>query len=258
MANFGSLAKLINEATKTKSEPEEFLSMYLEAVKRLDVPRKPSPCYHPSSMGGCSRNLYFQLVSEELDSLTASDPQLTEIGASGSDAHERIQRNIVEMSRLGYPVEWVDVSEYLKGHPDLGTVVRRIDGLETLLFNNIYNLSFKCDGIIRLNGLPRILEIKTEIEMKWIARNAPVEEHISQGVAYSLGLGIDEVLYLYENRNTCAKKAYLYKVSSSAKHQMSDKIARIDAFVAEGKVPPKEESVSNCKYCDYKKACLKW
>ena len=258
MASFASLAKLINEASKVKAEPEEFLSMYHEAVKRLDVPRKPSACYHPSSIGGCSRNLYFQLVSEELDSMLAADPQLQEIGASGSAAHERIQQNIVAMQKLGYPVEWMDVSKYLEEHPALGTVVRRIDGLETLLFNEIYNLSFKCDGIIRLNGLPRILEIKTEVEMKWVARNAPVEEHIAQGIAYSLGLGIEEILYVYENRNTCAKKAYLHKVSSSQKHQMSDKIARIDSFVADGKVPPKEESVSNCKYCNYKRACIRW
>lgn len=258
MASFASLAKMINEATKVRSEPEEFLSMYHEAVGRLDVPRKPSPCYHPSSIGGCSRNLYFQLVSEELDSMMSSDAQLSEIGGSGSAAHERIQRNIVAMRELGYPVEWMDVSKYLEEHPHLGTVVRRIDGLETLLYNQIYNMSFKCDGLVRLNGIPRILEIKTEIEMKWIARNAPVEEHFSQGLGYSLGLGIDEVLYVYENRNTCAKKCYLRKFSSEQKMQLSDKIARIDSYVARQEVPPKEESVSNCKYCNYKKACIKW
>ena len=258
MGSFGSLAKMINAATKTKTEPDDFLSMYSEAKRRLAVPRKPSPCYHPSSMGGCSRNLYFQLTRTELDDDLYADSQLMEIGDSGTDRHLRIQTTISQMAELGYPVEWVDISDYLSTHPHLGTEVKKIDGLETLLYNSIFNLSFKCDGIIKYKGLLRILEIKTEVEMKWIARNSPVPEHVDQAIAYSLGLGIEDVLFVYENRNVCSKKAYLCTINKIEKDRMIEKIARIDGFLADEKIPPKEESVSNCKYCHYKTECVKW
>lgn len=258
MSDFTSLAKMINLATKVKSEPEEFSSMYFEARKRADVNRKPSPCYHPSSIGGCSRNLYFQLTRADMDPNLYTDPQLCELGDCGTDSHERIQRNIIAMEKLGYPVQWLHIPTYLENAPELGTRVKRQDGYETLLFNDIYNMSFKCDGLIRFKGKLYILEIKTEVEMKWFGRRAPAPDHIQQATAYSLCLGVEPVLFFYENRNTCAKKSYIHIVSKSAKETLADKIARIDTFVVDEKVPPKEESVDNCKYCDYKTQCIKW
>lgn len=253
-----SLAKLINNATKIKTEPEEFLSMYNEAVKRGMRDRKPSPTYHPSSIGGCLRNLYFQLVQCELDPSSDKSPQLEEMGNSGTDRHDRIQTTISKMEKLGYPVEWVHIPTYLENFPELGTRVVAQHGMETLLANDIYNLSFKCDGLIRFKGKLYILEIKTEIEMKYISRFAPVDEHTFQANCYAMALGVQGILFLYENRNTCAKKPYILEASPIIMDQIRDKINVCDEHVSKKVVPPKQDSTSNCKYCSYKVECKKW
>lgn len=256
--SFKNLAKLINQTTKIKELPDAFLFMYNEAVGRLDTPRKPSPSYHPSSIWGCCRNLYFQIVQADLDAGATMDYQILEMADSGTDRHERIQKAIIQMQKLGYPIEWVDIEKYLENREDLGTRVKAVKGLEFALFNDIYNMSFRCDGLIRFKGKLYILEIKTEIEMKWIGRTCPSFDHLKQATAYSLALGIEDVMFIYENRNTCAKKIYIQTIETDDRDQIQDKIDYVDSFVKDGIVPPKEESLNNCKYCNYKKECLRW
>ncbi len=49
-------------------------------------------------------------------------------------------------------------------------------------------------------------------------------------VTYSMAFGIDDVLYLYEDRNSLEKKAFLFHVTNEMRTELSEKIQRIHLF----------------------------
>lgn len=255
-----NLAKLIHETTKEKTVEQDFLFQLNEAISRLDAEhsRPPSKTYKPSSLGGCMRNMYYQVVGAEQDPSQMRDASAVGITESGTDRHERIQKAIANMQRLGYDCEWIDVEEYLKSRPQPGTVVVSKQGMETKLRNTILNLSFLCDGVIKFNGHYYIIEIKTEASFKWNGRTDVVEKHKAQACAYSVALGIDSIIFIYENRDFCSKKTFLYEVTEKDKEdKVLHTIATCDSYIERNLIPPKTTVQSECKYCSYKKLCAK-
>ena len=252
-----NIHRLIAEATKQVPVTESFVADLNLAIERKDLAnsRIPSKSYKPSSMK-CIRNMYFQLVGAEPDkeSVGASFIGICE---SGTDRHERIQSAVCFMKELGIDCEYINVADFVKqqGLTDLEIVDQK--GFETKLFNKTYNISFMCDGIIRYRGEYYILEIKTESIRKWMVRTEVAEEHISQGVAYSVSFGIDKVLFLYESRDTCDKKSFLLEVSEDMKYELVSKIEECDYYVSKLTPPPKPQDITKktCSYCRYKAQC---
>lgn len=64
-----NLAKLINASNKEKTVEQEFLFQLNETISRLhmETGRKPSQSYKPSSLGGCMRNMFYQVTGTEQD-----------------------------------------------------------------------------------------------------------------------------------------------------------------------------------------------
>jgi CRISPR/Cas system-associated exonuclease Cas4 (RecB family) len=259
--SFKNLAKLVKQATESNSPAKEFQNMFERAVKLLEQQNKkqPSQTYKPSSLGGCMRKVYFEVTGAPVDPNPDIDPDLVAIAENGTDRHIRIQTVITKMKELGLDCEWIDVEEYLKKWPVNGTVVVERDGLETKLKNEILNLSFKCDGIIKFKGEYYILEIKTEASFKWNGRTDAEEKHKVQASAYSLALGINKVLFIYEQRDLCKKKYIVVEVTDQDKQEkVVDYINTVDDYVERSEVPPKTNKKSECNYCDYKQECKKW
>lgn len=252
--------RLINAAAKSLPIEEAFVADLEAAIEKndFDGAREPSRCYKPSSMH-CIRNMYFQIVGEQQDA-ERQTACLIGIGQSGTDRHERIQRAVAEMKNQGIDCEYIDVEQYVKeNNLDHLEIVKR-SGMEVKLRHKTLNISFLCDGIIRYKGRYFILEIKTESIYKWQARTAVAEEHITQGTTYSACFNIDDVLFLYENRDNCSKKAYVLHVTSEMKQQhVLSKIEECDGYVSRLIPPPKPTDVSKktCGYCKYKGACGK-
>jgi CRISPR/Cas system-associated exonuclease Cas4 (RecB family) len=275
-----NLAKLVSEATKKRPVEQQFLRDLNETIVRLDAEDnyKPSKTYKPSMLGGCKREVFFCVIGEQEDPkiIDPDDASFIGICESGSDRHERIQKAVSQMERLGYKVKWWDVEEYLTMWPQPGTKVVEKKGMETKLRNEIFNMSFLCDGIIQIDGKFFILEIKTEASFKWQGRVDAVDKHKTQAACYSLTLGIDDVIYIYENRDFCTKKSFRYTVTEEDRQaRVIDVIEDIDNYVREHneivesletksdtipitKAPPKSDKKSDCNYCDYKKACKRW
>lgn len=253
-----NLAKLISEANKEKTPEQEFLAIYNETIKRSQKPKTPSRTYKPSSLGGCMRRMYYEVTGAPIDENITMDPNLVEIMESGTDRHQRIQQTIIKAQELGYDIEWVDVEEYLDKWPQPGTRVIEKVGMETKLKNDILNLSFMCDGIIKLKGEYYILEIKTEASFKWNGRVSPVERHQVQAIAYATALGINKVLFVYENRDFCSKKAFVMNVTEQMKEEkVIHKIETCNAYIENGIVPPCTCTQSERNYCPYTTQCEK-
>lgn len=252
-----NLCSLINSATNDLLPNESFLADLKNSIERKDflAKRQPSKTYKPSSMN-CIRNMYFQVAGAPIEDTRASHT-IIDICGSGSSAHERIQQHICDMKELGFNCEYTDVETYINTHhiPNLEVVSKT--NFETKLKNTKYNMSFLCDGIILYNNKYYILEIKTETQDKFFIRQDVDPSHYNQAIAYSLCFGIDEVMFLYENRNTCDKKCFIYKVTQFMRDQLADLMLTCTYYLNNNKIPPKPENVlkKTCTYCAYRELC---
>jgi CRISPR/Cas system-associated exonuclease Cas4 (RecB family) len=252
-----NLAKMINNATKEKTFEERFLYELSEATSKNQKPRSPSRTFKPSSLGGCMRRMFFEVTGAEIDLSKPTDAGLVGINESGTDRHERIQKHIASMKEYGFNVDFVDVGDFVEEHKPHGTRVVEKMGMETKLFNDVLNLSFMCDGILKIDGIHYILEIKTEASFKWQGRNAPEEKHKYQAASYSVALGISKVLFLYENRDVCAKKAYLVEISQDERiERVYARIEEVNEHIRAERVPDvSEQDKKDCKYCPFTNSC---
>lgn len=252
-----NVLNLVDAATEELPIESQFLNDLKASIELSDnkQKRKPSMSYKPSSLH-CIRNMYFQITGAELEGDRASS-ELIGICESGTDRHDRIQRACMAMKENNIDCEYVNVGEFVKarGLNDIEVVSQ--NGNETKLFNKVLNISFLCDGIIRYKGKYYILEIKTETSNKFWDRKDVNPDHILQGTAYSVNLGLDNVLFLYECRDNCSKKAFMLHVTDKMKQDLVGKITECDGYVERMICPPKPEDVSRkaCAYCNYAELC---
>jgi CRISPR/Cas system-associated exonuclease Cas4 (RecB family) len=252
---YNDLFKMIKAAEGAQTIEEQFISDLNKVIQLGKSQYIPSTTIKPSALGGCFREQWFMLNGVEQDAAKFESADNISITESGNDRHNRLQNHLQGASRYGVPIIWVDPESEVKNLQLVGinTIVKRRDGNEVLCYNSDYNLNFKCDGIIIYRGIKMILEIKTEEHFKWIQRFGPEPKHEFQAAAYSLGLGIDDVMFLYENRNYTTRKAYKITVSPEFKEIVKGRITHIMAYKHAEKIPPKEKT--KCQYCKYKAAC---
>ena len=252
-----NIHRLIEAATTKMPANQEFvadLKASIELQQAAEV-RKPSLSYKPSSMS-CIRNMYFQITGTEADD-ERTNATLVGILESGTDRHERIQKAVSSMKQFGIDCEYIDVEKFVKMRKLDYLEIKGKSGFETKLYHKDLNISFLCDGIIKYKGQYYILEIKTETIYKWQSREGVAEEHLPQGTTYSLCLGINQVMFLYENRDNCDKKAYILEVTDEMKMSIVDKIENCDGYISRLIVPPFPQDISKktCQYCKYKSSC---
>lgn len=253
-----NIGKLIAAANNILPAEQEFLAALKRSIELTNDKnmRQPSKTYKPSSMN-CIRNMYYQVTGTEQDT-QVSNYTLVGICNSGSDIHERIQQAVADMHTNGIDCEYINVADYVRSRnlEDKIEIVAQ-QGMETKLYHKTLNMSFLCDGIIRFKGHYYILELKTEASFKWTPRKGVDPKHYNQGTAYSVAFDINEVLFVYINRDVLDMKAFMFVPTDEQKHQLVGRIAMCDDYVAKQTLPPKPEDVprSACEYCNYKSRC---
>lgn len=213
--------------------------------------------------------------------------QSASFAAAGEDRHKRIQEF------LSITPYWVDVSKYIKekGLP-LKAVVKvntkkyntperelpreidkddieeflskynlprdaiKEDEFETLLVHTSLPIRFKCDGILLIDGIYYILEIKTEGERKNNGRSTYDPKHQLQGKAYTWLFKIEKILWVYEGRDSLVQRFFVQLVTPKEKLEIRNYIQKIvDNFNTPENL---EKDETQCKYCNYKKYCKKY
>lgn len=266
--NLRDLAKMVNRATEDKNPAEQFMHDLNQVIQMENQPRPVRPNFKPSMLGGCLRRVYFCVTGVEPD-YNLPSPELVGMGESGTDRHDRIQNYVAKMKEKGFQWEWIDVAKFVETRKPTGTRVIEQVGMETKLYNDILDLSFMCDGVIKdtSTGQYYILEIKTEASFKFNTHDGIYDDHEIQGSCYSVALGIDKIIFLYENRDFCSKKVGYVEITDEMKQlNVLDRIEFVNNYVADGKVPPKTVSTNSiilndrkqCTYCSYKEECKKW
>lgn len=252
-----NVMRLIDVANNELPIEKQFLNDLIASIeKSANEVRKPSQTYKPSSMN-CERQMVYQILGVDPEN-RGTTYQSEGICESGTDRHIRIQQAIENMQKtLGIDCVYIDVAEFVnqRNLTDLEIVSK--SGMETKLYNKRYNISFMCDGIIKYKSKYFIFEFKTETADKFYRRNDVDEGHYNQATAYSLSFGINQVLFVYENRNTLDKKAYIRNVTDDMIEELIGKIEYCDSYAKKLKAPPKPQTVAKktCSYCAYRNKC---
>ena len=163
----------------------------------------------------------------------------------------------LDMVNNGLDCEYVSVPDFLQSRGIEDIEVIDATGIETKLYHKKLNMSFLTDGIIKYKGRYYILELKTETSFKWGSRKGVDPKHYNQATAYSIAFGLDDVIFVYINRDILDMKAFMLEVSSDMKNDLIGKITNCDDYVSKGEVPPKptEASPKFCQYCAYRSLC---
>lgn len=258
MGSRSNVARLIDIGQSNDPIEKQFLDDLKRSIEMSDEKSKgriASKTFKPSSMR-CKRNSYFQLIGAEPDT---DESSFTMVGIcnSGSDIHERIQKSVSLMCENGMKAYFMDVAGYVKDQELNDIEIRDQRGFETKLYNKRYNISFMCDGIIEYKGKDYILEIKTETSRKWYTRNCVDKKHYNQAIAYSLSMGLDDVIFLYISRDTLDMKAYRFVVDDAMRAELVDYIEDVTSYADRHIAPPKDDSLprSVCEYCSYRSIC---
>ena len=253
-----NISRMIDKSEKKEVSVEtSFLEDLKYCIEKLnEQTTNPSPYYKPSSLH-CIRNMYYQRTDTNIDSNNKRSPDSVGIAESGTDRHLRIQYYVSKMQEQGIDCEWVDVEDYIKENNLTDLEIVSKGDYETKLFNKKYNFRFMLDGLIKYQGKYYIFEIKTESGTKWINRGGVDPYHRNQAIAYSINLNIDEVMFLYENRDVCSKKVYLLKVTDEMRETLIHKLEVCEDYVNKHIVPSIPDDVEKkvCQYCQYRLTC---
>ena len=254
-----NVCRLIETARETLPPEQDFLNDLKRSIEMTadSYTGLPSKTYKPSGMN-CIRASYYQVSGIEPDP-SSSSYAFVGICNSGTDIHVRIQTAVAQMKDNGMDCEYIDVAEFVKSRNlDYLNIVSK-NGMETKLYHTKYNLSFMCDGIIKYKNHYYILELKTESSFKFINRKDVDKSHEHQATAYALAFGIDQVLFVYINRDVLDMKAFMFNVTGEMKENLVGYIEECDGYVQRKIAPPKPVDVAKktCSYCMYKSQCKK-
>lgn len=251
MARLGSLAKMV-AAGSDENPAKRFADDLKQTIKRSQSEYKPSRFYKPSGVSGCIRKMYFERIGKSKQDDASTN--LIGMGEVGTFRHEVIQNYLIKMSdKKNSNFTWVDVEEHLKENPVEGTRINESKKFkkknETKCFNELLQLSFLCDGIIIYEGEKYIFEMKTETMFKYQKHTEAHEEHFLQAACYAMCLGVDKVMFLYENRDSLDFKATIFTPTEADYDAVVEKIQLCEDYVLKGEEPKIYCSSSYCPYC---------
>lgn len=233
-----------------------FLTDLKATVSACNPPSKRSAYFKPSSLQ-CMRIMYFDRIQAPIDA-AMTEYSGARICETGSNSHECIQRYVSKMRELGKDWEFVDVETYIKEKQLDYLTVKSKKLFETHLIDTRYGISFLCDGILKHAGHYYIFEIKTETDDKGLGRDEADPYHKFQSVSYSLSLGINDIIWLYEERNFCCPKAFHTIVTDEDRLNLIQRFETVEQAVKDLIPPEKCTSRKTCTYCPYKTECRKY
>ena len=254
----------MDNTTQKLPPNKQFLVDVMSAIERKNVldRRKGSNWYKPSSLH-CMRRMYFTRIGADED-VSNTDYKSIGMADTGTRRHEAIQEVLLDMAKLGYDWEYVDVADYVEMKRAQGKcttlIVKGRVGAETHLFDTALKISFRCDGIIKRisTGEYYLFEFKNVVSFKFAHVDHVLEQHHNQVICYCTALDLDKAFVVYENRDTTELECpEIFNVTYDMKEQLVGRIMECEGYVERLIPPPKEESVSVCRWCQYRTLCKK-
>ena len=180
--------------------------------------------YHPSSIKGCKRALYYDRISEPPKRIYEAETNA--IFEMGHGLHARVQEQYAR--HPGFQSE-------VKAHiPEL-------------------HIGGSVDGVFTVEGW--VLEIKSIGEASFRTCVKPKEEHLWQMHCYMMATKVLRAQLLYVNRNNGQKRVFRVQFDQNIWDKILAIIAIVEAAV-KTKVPPEQEiNKYYCRTCKFLHVC---
>lgn len=251
--DFGHISKF-NSATSSK-----LVQLYENQVDdriRQESDHLKSQTFAPSSIR-CPRISWFRLRGVQPDKVREPDRILRFSADIGTACHEIIQRNLIDA--LG--TDWVDVESHLQSiQPSYKYTVEK-NGYETRVSIEDPPVKFAVDGIIRLDNVPYLLEIKSSEYKSWKDLANPKPHHRDQVVCYSTLLNLERCLMIYIDRMYGDIKCFEVTISLDERERTWKMFKDVQDMVAANIAPEKLPSGDRwCtpSMCSYYQKCKQW
>ena len=182
------------------------IDSYLQSKPRAERPRR---CFHPSSLHKSPKELYNHYLQG--DAHQEFEPRILRIFDNGHAVHSRLQGYLQEIGLLRETEVSVENEEYeIKGH---------------------------ADGIMEINGIKGVLEIKSMNSNQFYKAYEPKPEHLIQVNIYMFCLGIPRACLLYECKDTQELKEFYIKQEQSIVEEILAKISYVQRCIRMGEEP---------------------
>ena len=166
-------------------------------------------CFHPSSLHRSPRELYYHYL--EGDNNQEFAPRILRIFDNGHAVHARIQGYLKDIGILKQAEISVENAEYeIKGH---------------------------ADGIIEIDGVEGVLEIKSMNANQFYSCYEPKPEHLTQINVYMFCLNIPRGVLIYESKDDQNLSEFYVKQDLKILDPIIEKIRYVQSCLKEEKEP---------------------
>lgn len=234
----------------------ETYESYVDECIKGEASTVPHRTFAPSAFR-CDRRSWFRLRGVEPDVIKTPDAVLNFSAEIGTACHRMIQRNLRDMLKS----DWINVMNYVYDFKRSDTYYNCVptdDELETFVSTENPPVRFACDGIIRLKDKLYLLEIKSSEYGSWNELTDPKPHHIDQVKCYCTLLHLDDVIFMYIDRQYGGIKCFEYHVSKSDKDSILERFQRVQDMVRMNLAPsglPKGDSWCTPSMCPYYTRC---
>jgi hypothetical protein len=181
------------------------IDTYLETTPRDE---RPIRCFHPSSLHRPPRELYWHYLKGDVQEF---GPRTLRIFDNGHHVHERLQAYLKEAGILLESEVPVASEEYeIRGHTD---------------------------GIIKINGMEGILEIKSMNARNFHSAYEPKTDHLVQVNVYMFCTSIPRACLLYECKDDQRLKEFFVKQDPAVLNPVLEKIRCVQECLRKGVEP---------------------
>lgn len=251
--DFGHISKF-NSAVSSK-----LVNLYeaqVDARIQEESEHPKSQTFAPSSIR-CPRISWFRLRGVQPDKIKKPDRILKFSADIGTACHEIIQQNLIDA--LGD--DWIDVGDYLQSlNPSYRYTIEK-NGFETRVSIEDPPVKFAVDGIIRLNDMPYLLEIKSSEYTSWKNLANPKPHHRDQVVCYATLLHLERCMMIYIDRQYGDIKCFEVTISQAERDNTWEMFSHVQAMVEANVAPEKLPSGDRwCtpSMCAYYNKCKQW
>lgn len=213
---------------------DRFFKLFFELYDAVYAPEhRAKRSFHASTLeGDCERRLFYEISGEEPSDEVIRNigPQLQRIFDVGTWWHTYIQ---LMLYRAGI-----------------------LETAEKPVVNKELHINSRTDGILNISGRRILLEIKSMNSRTFnMHKIKPKEEHIKQAVIYAKELGLDEICFIYVNKDTSELRDFIVPVTEKDIKAPYRKIKIVLKSVKEGEAPERvcknsfSTMATNCPFC---------
>jgi len=179
---------------------------YLQAKPKDE---RAKNCFHPSSLHKSVKELYHHYMNG--DNNQKFESRILRIFDNGHAVHDRLQNYLTDIGILKQSEVPVDNKECeIRGHTD---------------------------GIVEINGVKGILEIKSMNANQFLSSYEPKPEHLIQVNIYMFCTGIPKACLLYECKDNQELKEFYIKQDPNILNPILEKIRLVQKCIKAGKEP---------------------